>query len=87
MQVLKTKTLLNPLWWPVSAKLQPLAGQRLSPPAPLWQRCGGACSHWLWQHQDGPCVAAATAQSLFFPDGMQCGEESGPPEEDTIEEE
>lgn len=68
-------------------KLRPLAGQRQSPPAPPWPRCGGGCSRWLWQHLDGPCVAEAAAQSLFFPDGMQCGGESGPPEDDTEEEE
>ena len=78
---------LDPPWWPASVTLQPLAGQRRSPPAPPWPRCGGGCSRWWWQHLDGPCVAAAAAQSLFFPDGTQCGGESGPPEDDTVEEE
>lgn len=73
------ENLLNQPLWPVSVKLQPRAGQTLSPPDPPWQRCEGGCSRWLWQHQDGPCVVAVAAQSLFFPDGMQCGGGSDPP--------
>lgn len=90
MKALKLKDrmcFLDPPWWPVSVKLRPLAGQKQSPPAPPWLRCGGGCSRWLWKHLDGPCVAAAAAQSLFFPDGTRCGGESGPPEDDTVEEE
>lgn len=70
-------------WWLVSVKPLPLAAPRQSPPAPPWQKCGGGCSHWLWQHQDGPCAATAAAQSQFSPGGMQCEGASAPPKQDT----
>lgn len=70
-------------WWLVSVKPLPLAALRQSPPAPPGQKCGGGCSHWLWQHQDGPCAATAAAQSQFSPGGMQCEGASAPPKQDT----
>lgn len=68
-------------------KLQPLEEQTPFPPALPWQRCGGGYSHWWWQRRGGPCAAAATARSRFFPDGMRCGGEFGPPKDSTVEKE
>lgn len=68
----------SPLW-PVSVKLRPPAARQRFLPGPPWLRCGEECSRWWWLHLDVPCAAAAAGLYRSFPNGTQCGGESGPP--------